>query len=155
MSEPSMLRWETLSGVVCSALGGSHGNKTLRPRGIGRMGILGSWAVRSGSHSGMVYEEARGEERHVHTLIHSLTHSHNFHSNSQKPSVFLSCHITITLLCARLQSSPSVSPWQHLAQVKLILTGASWIGRIQPGRWEPDFQGMQLISIKTSRFRCD
>lgn len=95
----------------------------------------------------------QGEERHVHTLTHS--HTRSFHSNSQNPSVFLSCCITVTLLCARLHRSPSVSPWQHLAQVKLILTGASWIGRIQPGRWEPDFQGMQLITINTSCFRCD
>lgn len=56
-----LLRWETASGVVHPALCGSHGNKTLQPREVTHKGILGSWPVRSGSHSGVLHEIARGK----------------------------------------------------------------------------------------------
>lgn len=86
---PCLLRWETAPGVVHSALRGSHGNKTLQPQEVGHMGVLGSWAVRSSSHSGVVYEGVGGRATHTH-----------IHSNSQNPSVLrLRLHYRHTALC--------------------------------------------------------
>lgn len=118
----SLLRWETAPGVVHPALCGSHGNKTLQPQEVGHMGILGSWTVRSGSHSGVVYEVA-GERNKTHT--HTGTDTHVF---TQIPKIHQhyspSC-ITVTALCARFQSSlpPPWQPSQCFTWVKLILSG--------------------------------
>lgn len=75
---PCLLRWETAPGVVHSALRGSHGNKTLQPQEVGHMGVLGSWAVRSSSHSGVVYEGVGGGGGEQHTHIHTDTRSLKF-----------------------------------------------------------------------------
>ena len=135
--------------VVHPALCGSHGNKTLQPQEVGRKGILGSRPVGSGSHSGVVYEEAREKSVRAHT--HTQTHTHKF-TQIPNPSVLLPMlHYCHTSLCSIPEIASSLPPWQPsrcFTQVKLILSGAGWVARAQTGRWEPGFHGMQLISIK-------
>lgn len=133
--------------VWCILLGAVHmATRPLQPQEVGHTGILGSWAVRSGSHSGVVYEVAGGKEQPTHTQGH-------IHTHAQIPKIHQryspSC-ITVTPPCAWFQSClpPPWQPSRCFTRVKLILSGAGWVARAQTGRWERGFQGMQLISIK-------
>lgn len=91
---------------------------------------------------------SEGKEQHTHT--HTGTYTRVF---TQIPKIHQryspSC-ITVTPLCVWFQSSlpPPWQPSRCFTRVKLILSGARWVARAQTGRWEPGFQGMQLISIK-------
>lgn len=134
-------------GVVHPALCSSHGNKTLQPQEVSHTGIPGSRAVRSHSHSGVVHEVA-GEKRN--TRAHRHRHT-RVHSNSQK-SISVTPHPALLSHHSVLDSrAPFLLPGSHLCVLPGLnwySQGLGWVARAQTGRWEPEFQGMQLISIK-------
>lgn len=132
VSAPSPLSWEMAPGVVHPALCGSHGNKTLQPQEVRHTGILGSWPVRSDSHSGVVYEEA-GEKGNTHTHRDRRRHTRD-RSNSQNPSVQLPmlhyCHAT-------LGSRAAFLPGSHLG----VLPGLNWYSQGPAGWRGPKLAG--------------
>ena len=116
--------------VVHPALCGSHGNKTLQPQEVGRKGILGSRPVGSGSHSGVVYEEAREKSvrAHTHTHRHTRTSSLKF----QIHQCYSPCCITVTPVCARFQRSlPPSLPGSRLG----VLPRLNWYSQ-GPAGWQ-------------------
>lgn len=150
-SHPWCSNGKTAPGAVHPARCCSHGNKTLQPWEVCRTGILGSWPVRSGSHSSVVYEVAGEKSRtHTHTLEHWGTHAHtHVHSNSQIHQHYSPSCITVTPLCVPDSRAPFLLPGSHHG----ALAGLNWYSQgpdgwrgAQTGRWEPGFQGMKLIS---------
>lgn len=136
------------SGVCCSHPNCSDGRQLLvrhillcvvhmatRPSNLKRSATWESWEAWLSDPAATQAEcmKKQGKKSNTHT-----------HWNSPNPSVLF------TVTCSESTWFQSSVPllWQHLTQVKLILSGAGWVARAQAGRRWPGLQGMQLISIK-------